>query len=566
MAHFTDKEVNNLVKMYTAAEQELTKEINRCLAKGNKTEYLISMRQNTQAILKDLDSGSRDWCEEAIPRVYTHGLKAADAQIREQGLTVKGGFGGIHEQAAKILSDSAYSRFGDANATIGRRVNDIYRTLALENIKASTLGYQSWKKVAKNYREALADKGVTGFVDKSGRSWNMKTYSEMVARTTTMEAHTQGTALRLQEQGFDLVRINDIGTKCPKCARWEGEILSLSGNDPDHESLDKAKTSGLFHPNCRHDFSLYRDVEAEIAALEKELGKPKPKVEPPVVAQPKKPLTLKERVAEVVASGDKTDEVTLRKIGAMIRAETFTAEELTALTKSHQDWMDMRGKIYMELQHPGISDARIKMLTKELGEAKKYSYIAADLNLNISNKYLDTLKTIRNFGGQFEVVSGRARSYIDKAAKYIPEAWINLSNADGAKIVTNLSRRGYCINYGNKLEISLTESLDEQGRISCSLHELSHRMENIKPSIVQAETSFYNRRTAGETLEWLGPPYRDNEMTRKDKFTKPYMGKYYGGNFYELLSMGIEGVFFNRHDLATDTDYIDFILGVLAVV
>jgi len=42
---------------------------------------------------------------------------------------------------------------------------------------------------------------VTGFVDKANREWNMSTYADMVATTTTMQAHLEGTANRLLEHG-----------------------------------------------------------------------------------------------------------------------------------------------------------------------------------------------------------------------------------------------------------------------------------------------------------------------------------------------------------------------------
>ena len=90
----------------------------------------------------------------------------------------------------------------------GRQVNDIYRELALENVRGTVVGYDTWKQTAKRYREQLAERGVTGFKDRSGRMWRMTTYSEMVARTTIQEAHTQGTLNRLSEQGHDLIIVS----------------------------------------------------------------------------------------------------------------------------------------------------------------------------------------------------------------------------------------------------------------------------------------------------------------------------------------------------------------------
>ncbi|NLW90001.1 MAG: hypothetical protein GXY34_00145 [Syntrophomonadaceae bacterium] len=253
----SDGEVARLFQFYSEAEAEILDEINKALLKGNDTAYLQTMLANVQEILNDLLAGSKTWCEEAVPDTYLNGVAMADAQLEAVGVTAAVGFGEIHQQAAQVLAETAYNRFDDVARTIGRRVDDIYRTLALENIKGSVVGYKSWQQVARNYREQLAEQGITAFEDRLKRKWNMRSYAEMVARTTTMEAHLQGTALRLQENGHDLVKVSTHAGTCEKCASWQGKILSLSGEDKDYPSVQEAKDAGLFHPNCRHAYGLY---------------------------------------------------------------------------------------------------------------------------------------------------------------------------------------------------------------------------------------------------------------------------------------------------------------------
>lgn len=259
-----------LIKLYSKAENDLLREINRALLKGNQTAYLQTMLKNTKAILEDLESGSRKWCEKAIPDYYLEGAQLGVDMLEDAGKAdLITGFGAIHQQAAQVLAEAAFGRFDDVNKVIGRRVNDIYRTMAMEKIRGNVIGYESWQKTARNYRNALADEGITGFTDKSGRKWNMRAYSEMVARTTGMEAKNQGTANRLLENGEDLVKISTHAGACEKCKPWEGKILSLSGQTEGYKTLDDAKRAGLFHPRCGHSFGLYIDIKAQTAANEK---------------------------------------------------------------------------------------------------------------------------------------------------------------------------------------------------------------------------------------------------------------------------------------------------------
>ena len=258
---FTDAEADRLVRFYEEAEKEILDRLNRAFLRGNKTEYLSSVRKNIDAILKDLRSGSRTWTEQAVPKVYTNGLLSADSMLRSRGQVLSGAFGAIHQQAAQVLAENTFQKLDHVAQVIGRRADDILRDMALENIRGSVVGYDTWKQVANRYREQLAQNGVTGFRDAAQRNWNMKTYAQMVARTSTMEAHLQGTLNRLSEHGHDLVKISTHSGACPLCVPWQGQILSITGKTDGYPTLEEAKAQGLFHPNCRHAMGLHIDLE-----------------------------------------------------------------------------------------------------------------------------------------------------------------------------------------------------------------------------------------------------------------------------------------------------------------
>lgn len=265
---FSEAEARRLIRFYEQAEREILDRLNRALLRANKTEYLAGMKKNIEAILQQLREGNRTWCSEAIPRVYSQGLYGADAMLKDAGVAVKAGFGAIHQQAAQVLSENTFQSLDYVAQVIGRRTEGIHRDLALENIRGSVVGYDTWKQVADRYREQLAEQGVTGFRDAAGRNWNMRSYAQMVARTSTMEAHLQGTANRLMEQDHDLVKVSSHSGACPLCVPWQGKILSITGKTPGYPTLAEAKEAGLFHPNCRHAYGLYIDLDKEIKEIE----------------------------------------------------------------------------------------------------------------------------------------------------------------------------------------------------------------------------------------------------------------------------------------------------------
>ena len=269
----TTEEAARLAKLYEAAEREIISAIAIGISRGQDMKYLTTMRDNVQAILTVLRTESSRWAEESIPASYIIGADSATEQLKRAGVgEVLTGFGGIHQQAVEILAENAYNRLDQCALVIGRRTDDIYRQLALEATRGSIVGHRTYAQAAERFEGLLSEKGITGFVDSAGREWNMKTYSRMVGITTTMEAHLEGTANRLIENGRDLVRISQNGSKHPECAQWEGKVVSLTGRTQGYPTLAHARSTGLFHPNCKHSFALHIGIDEEIKALESELG------------------------------------------------------------------------------------------------------------------------------------------------------------------------------------------------------------------------------------------------------------------------------------------------------
>jgi len=254
----SEAQARRLIKMYNQAEREILTNINKLLLidpASRDVAYQQGILARVQRIRDDLLDGSRTWCQEAIPASYLDGIKYANAEMGIEAKVVAG-FGSIHQQAVQVLADSAYSRLEDVNIIIGRQVDDIFRTLTLESIRGSVVGYESVQQAARRLQESLVERGITGFIAKNGAKWNLSTYAEMVATETTKQAFREGTINRLVEEGEDLVTISHHARACPICVPWEGRTLSLSGESGRYPSLNDARGAGLFHPGCKHVISL----------------------------------------------------------------------------------------------------------------------------------------------------------------------------------------------------------------------------------------------------------------------------------------------------------------------
>jgi hypothetical protein len=88
-------------------------------------------------------------------------------------------------------------------------------------------------------------------------------------------------------------------------------------------------------------------------------------------------------------------------------------------------------------------------------------------------------------------------------------------------------------------------------------HELGHFLEDKNRELLRRSREFVARRTAGEAAQRLsdlypGSGYDLDEMARPDKFIHPYIGKDYGDDGSEVMSMGLQYLYENAAKFLRD--------------
>lgn len=149
-----------------------------------------------------------------------------------------------------------------------RDTDDVYRQV-IEQVRGDWLSPGNASKLNAEVQNAInefAGRGVTGFTDKAGRRWGLYEYANMAMRTAIHRAGLQATIDTMRASGYDLAYITRHPGACPLCERWYGTILSISGNDPTHPSLQGAMDQGLFHPNCADVLQVYFPGVSDLTA------------------------------------------------------------------------------------------------------------------------------------------------------------------------------------------------------------------------------------------------------------------------------------------------------------
>jgi hypothetical protein len=184
--------------------------------------------------------------------------------------------------AKKIAMDAAKQiKFMQEQYVIGRREADLVRQKTLASVAMKTATGQAMVNAERDLIASMLKDGITAFVDRSGRKWQLGVYCNMAVRTTSRQSQNVGELF--DDPEHDLYIIVNRHSNCPICSRYEGRVYSRSGSNPNYPALKEAfkqidpdNPGGLestylsIHPNCRHTLAKWVErahTPVEIAAM-----------------------------------------------------------------------------------------------------------------------------------------------------------------------------------------------------------------------------------------------------------------------------------------------------------
>ncbi|MFI8360720.1 phage minor capsid protein [Streptomyces sp. NPDC085612] len=252
-----------------------------------KLRSIGDLREAVETVTTALQDDANGAVAEALATAYGRGRQAAVAELgaldigRElHARRILPGAPAVDRLAASYAADTRplYQR-------ITRAILDLFRSITSRAAGTQLLTGITRRQASQRALDEFARRGVAGFVDSAGRSWELAAYAEMAVRSVTARAAIDGHIDAMAEVGQGLVIVSNAPLECPLCRPWEGEVLALSGPPgprtvrTEHTvqptglraafrppatvavhvagSLPEARAAGLFHPNCRHSLSLY---------------------------------------------------------------------------------------------------------------------------------------------------------------------------------------------------------------------------------------------------------------------------------------------------------------------
>lgn len=229
------------------------------------------VRRAVTAVLGRLLSRGSKAADKAAKEAERRGTALADDELGSSadGLPPPSG---VHaKRGAQRINDDLRA----VNGAMVTQAMNAYHRIITEVTQSVEAGTNTRLQAAGRALARFADEGITGFTDKRGHRWELRTYVEMAVRTHAANIMVDAHTTRLEEAGVRLVMVSDAPYECEKCKPWEGKVLEIGGPSGKHSvtvknaagggtitvqvagSLEEARSAGLFHPNCRHNVTGY---------------------------------------------------------------------------------------------------------------------------------------------------------------------------------------------------------------------------------------------------------------------------------------------------------------------
>lgn len=227
--------IESLGSAYEEAELRIIDLIASRLKKGaeapdwaaQKLQELALTKRQIEKELNKLAPEAAAQVSQLLQDNYERGqAEALDNMIRSKLATPYRGVIQASKEMSKLLSETTQNILESHNRIL-RSTDDAYRKIVSRAASDLLLGTGTRSDMIQRGLNEFADKGVTGFVDKKGRNWEMQAYVEMAAGTAAHRASTQGHLEKLKENGHNLVVVSDHKGECDLCRKWEGQVLAI---------------------------------------------------------------------------------------------------------------------------------------------------------------------------------------------------------------------------------------------------------------------------------------------------------------------------------------------------
>lgn len=167
-------------------------------------------------------------------------------------------FFNMNDKKLKALQETVNNDIKKANATVLRKLDDVYRQTIYKTHVYLQSGAVSLNQAIDMATRDFLNTGINSIKYKDGKQVNIASYVEMCLRTASHRATLLGEGKKRDEYGIYTVVVSAHANTCPMCAVWQGKVLIddvfsnpsreyLKENQGKYKLLSEAIDAGLLH-------------------------------------------------------------------------------------------------------------------------------------------------------------------------------------------------------------------------------------------------------------------------------------------------------------------------------
>lgn len=274
---YMERVTDHLIELYQDLEDDILKDIADRIKKNGyltataerQAEVLIESGYTTEEIESLLKPHFEDIDEEITQIINKSGLKHYEDEAKAYRAVNKNLIDLTKNKHAENTINNAVDRLIKGNANITQSLGVVYNG---ENIKLNKFyknklnqaafkvssGAFSGQQVVRSLVNDLSESGIRVInYQNSGRNYTVESAAKMLVRTTINQMTGEISLSNAEDMDQDLMEISAHAGARPSHAEWQGQIVSLSGDNDKYLSLDDigyGDVGGFMGANCRHNW------------------------------------------------------------------------------------------------------------------------------------------------------------------------------------------------------------------------------------------------------------------------------------------------------------------------
>ena len=255
-----DRRIKELIEAYRRAGERIDKELQKAALTSFRRFNLGAHKQQIATYIRALDALAADTAKVIAPKCYEVGADLATDALREQGVKVSSSMGSrINTAGVQAVTDQMALDFLSSNRAMEQSAMRLLRRTQqmhlderqINDIIADGLVQGETRRAASSrLRDALVKELGDGVrVQAGSRSFKPDYYAEMVTRTRTREAVTEGAIRTGQANGVCLFRVSVHQNPCEEvCQALQGKIFATV----EGTGFPMMTKRPPYHPSCKH--------------------------------------------------------------------------------------------------------------------------------------------------------------------------------------------------------------------------------------------------------------------------------------------------------------------------